>query len=259
MPNAFALPNGSIYVNSGLISLLEAEDQLASVLAHEITHVTERHSYLHYRDYRKKAAIANVSAYAAGVASGSGDWGRVISLAISILPSIMDASIRGYSRELERSADIYSFTKLVEGNYDPREMANTFRLLQRRDEADPAPNYYNDHPKLEERIKYATELARPPAERLEETKTARRTRYLDATDAVDREDIYLAILARRPRTALARAQKLVDRPSGVGRGPLLPGGSVPRARSPVTPRFRARVERQRPEGHPEFEEEIHSG
>src|SRR4051794_38754124 len=44
MANAFALPNGSIYVNSGLISLLENEDQLASVLAHEITHVTDRHA-----------------------------------------------------------------------------------------------------------------------------------------------------------------------------------------------------------------------
>src|SRR5882762_8049667 len=46
--NAFASPNGSIYVNTGLLSLLENEDQLASVLAHEITHVTDRHAYLGY-------------------------------------------------------------------------------------------------------------------------------------------------------------------------------------------------------------------
>jgi predicted Zn-dependent protease len=213
MPNAFAMPNGSVYVNSGLLSLLENEDQLASVLAHEVTHVTDRHSFLHYRDYRKKAAIANISSYAARVASGSGDWGRVIGLAVSVLPVLMDASIRGYSRELERNADVYSFNKLVEGNYDPREMANTFRLLQRKDEVDLPENYYNDHPKLEERIKYLTELvqSRPPAEVAEEVRTARRTRYLDSTEAVDREDIYLALLSRRSRTALTRAQKLVDR------------------------------------------------
>src|ERR1035441_8817500 len=65
MQNACALPNGSVYVNSGLVSLLENEDQLASVLAHEITHVTDRHGYLHYRDYRKKSAIISVAEYAA--------------------------------------------------------------------------------------------------------------------------------------------------------------------------------------------------
>lgn len=47
--NAFALPNGSIYVNSGLLSRMENEAQLAGVLAHEVTHVTNRHSYLEYR------------------------------------------------------------------------------------------------------------------------------------------------------------------------------------------------------------------
>jgi predicted Zn-dependent protease len=125
----------------------------------------------------------------------------------------MDSSIRGYSRELERNADVYALGKLIESNYDAREMPNTFRLLQRRDEADPPQSYYNDHPKLEERIKYVTDLvqARPPAESPEDMRSARRIRYLDVTEAVDREDIHLALLGRRPRTALARAQKLVDR------------------------------------------------
>ncbi len=70
MPNAFALPNGTIYVHTGLLSLLENEDQLASVLAHEITHVTDRHGYLHYRDYRKKMAVANIVQYISSFAPG---------------------------------------------------------------------------------------------------------------------------------------------------------------------------------------------
>src|ERR1700693_3039664 len=53
VPNAFALPNGSIYVNTGLLALLENEAQLASVLAHEETHVLHRHSYLENRSARK--------------------------------------------------------------------------------------------------------------------------------------------------------------------------------------------------------------
>jgi Zn-dependent protease with chaperone function len=54
VPNAFALPNGSIYVNTGLIALLENESQLAAMLAHEITHVLKRHTYLQNRSNRKK-------------------------------------------------------------------------------------------------------------------------------------------------------------------------------------------------------------
>lgn len=48
-PNAFALPNGSIYINTGLLALLDDEAQLAGVLAHEITHVSRRHTYLQNR------------------------------------------------------------------------------------------------------------------------------------------------------------------------------------------------------------------
>jgi predicted Zn-dependent protease len=60
MVNAFALPNGSIYVNTGLLALLENEAQLAAILSHEITHVTMRHAYLMNRSSRKKALTMNV-------------------------------------------------------------------------------------------------------------------------------------------------------------------------------------------------------
>ena len=49
MVNAFALPNGSIYVFSGLLARAENDDQLAGVLAHEATHVTNRHAYIFNR------------------------------------------------------------------------------------------------------------------------------------------------------------------------------------------------------------------
>src|ERR1043166_10308186 len=53
-PNAFALPNGSIYVTTGLMSLIDNESQLAAVLAHELTHVMRRHTYAANRSNRKK-------------------------------------------------------------------------------------------------------------------------------------------------------------------------------------------------------------
>jgi len=45
-PNAFALPNGSIYVTTGLLALLDNESQLAAIIAHELTHVMRRHTYM---------------------------------------------------------------------------------------------------------------------------------------------------------------------------------------------------------------------
>jgi predicted Zn-dependent protease len=210
--NSFALPNGSIYINSGLISLLENEDQLASVLAHEITHVTDRHSYLHFRDYRRKSTLSTVAELVSRYAPRGSSWGIALGLMASNVPAMMTALIDGYSRELERNADIYCFNKLIEGGYDPNEMPSTFRLLERRDEVGVTRLYYNDHPKLEDRIKYSSGLLnsrgiRPlPADILD----ARRMKFLNLTEAVARHDLHLAILSRRPRTALARAMKLIN-------------------------------------------------
>ena len=212
MPNAFALPNGTIYVHTGLLSLLGNEDQLASVLAHEITHVTDRHTYLQYRDYRKKMAVLNVAMYVSSFAPGGNSWGLAIHLAGTLVPLIMIASINGYSRELEKDADIYSFTKLIEGDYDPREMQNTFRLLERKDEVDAGKVYYNDHPKLEDRISYISALvvSKSPKVVPDEILAERKMRYQTLSENVAREDSRMAVLSHRSRTALARATKLVD-------------------------------------------------
>ena len=59
-PNAVALPNGSIYINIGLLSLLDNEAQLAGVLAHEVTHVAKRHTYVQNRSIRKKVLAINI-------------------------------------------------------------------------------------------------------------------------------------------------------------------------------------------------------
>src|SRR6266545_1745696 len=60
VPNAFALPNGSIYVNTGVMALCDNESQLAAILAHEITHVLRRHTYLQNRSNRKKILTINI-------------------------------------------------------------------------------------------------------------------------------------------------------------------------------------------------------
>src|SRR5258706_1863177 len=79
-PNAFALPNGSIYVSTGLLALMDNESQLAAVLAHEMTHVMRRHQYEQNRSNRKKYLTMNVIA-AVGAYAPGGVVGAVISIA----------------------------------------------------------------------------------------------------------------------------------------------------------------------------------
>jgi len=102
-PNAFALPNGSIYVTTGLLALVDNESQLAAIMAHELTHVMRRHTYMQNRSNRKKFLTMNVIAVIGSVTPGAA--GAVITLASAIAPLIVMSTIYGYSRELERESD----------------------------------------------------------------------------------------------------------------------------------------------------------
>jgi predicted Zn-dependent protease len=102
-PNAFALPDGQIYVHTGLVSRLQNEAQLASLLAHEINHVAGHHGVLAYRSQRKKAA-AGIFFSIAGAAVGG--LGEVAGLMVNVG---LVSSVYGYSRELEQEADVKGF------------------------------------------------------------------------------------------------------------------------------------------------------
>jgi Zn-dependent protease with chaperone function len=209
--NAFALPNGSIYVNTGLLALLENDDQLAGVLAHEITHVLNRHTYQAYRSYRKKMVALHVLVAATSWAPTGTVWGATISVVGSISQAVLVSTIFGYSRELEKEADVYAVEKMRQTGRDPSEMVKTFKLLEEKLEAEPVQTFYRDHPKLEERIAYTNNLVGAKAGRSSsEAGSAQKSAYLDRMENVIRHGIQMDIDSRRFRTAVARAQRVVD-------------------------------------------------
>src|SRR5262245_61805912 len=126
-PNAFALPNGSIYVTTGLIALTDNESELAAVLAHELTHVMARHTYLFNRSNRKKFLTMNVIAIVGAVTPGA--VGTAIALAATIAPFIVMSTIAGYSRDLEREADHRMVDMMISAEYPPEEAINSMKLL----------------------------------------------------------------------------------------------------------------------------------
>lgn len=124
--NAFALPDGSLYVTRGLMALANSEDQLAAVIAHEIGHVLARHPEARARraqEARNVAALGVMLGRAAGLDDGSieelADAGRLAGAAL----------VAEYSRDQELQADALSIGYLAAAGYDPRAAVQFLRNL----------------------------------------------------------------------------------------------------------------------------------
>jgi predicted Zn-dependent protease len=132
--NAFALPNGSIYFNIGLLARMENEAQLAAVMAHEATHFIEKHSFKQRVSAKNSAAFAVSGIPFANLAAAS--------------------SISGFSRDLERDADANGYVRLVKSGYNPRESHKIFQYLADEVEAlgVEEPYFFSSHPQLVDRI-----------------------------------------------------------------------------------------------------------
>ena len=210
-PNAFALPNGSIYVTTGLLTLLDNESQLAAIIAHELTHVMRRHTYVANRINRKKFLTMNVMA-AVGAYAPGGVVGAVITAVTTVAPFIMMATMYGYSRDLEREADLKGIDMMISAEYSPEEMVNVMKLLDKDIEGENVRLFYNDHPALNERIKYLSGYLGARADRVTHQMELNRERvaYFQSVESVMRHDLQLAINAGRYRSAVYLAQRLVD-------------------------------------------------
>lgn len=211
VPNAFAMPNGSIYINTGLLALLEDENQLAAVLAHEVTHVSERHTYLRNRSLRKKVLAINIINTIGNWNPIGGPAGLAISLIATVSPFMLAVSVLGYSREQEKEADMEGMKAATAAGFAPDGMPNSFKAMQRDIEGEQLNSFYSDHPKLQERVNYTSSSISDGAKKLsdDEVKTAR-VDYLALMEAVDRHDVELAINEGRFRSAVFVSQKLVN-------------------------------------------------
>ena len=210
-PNAFALPNGSIYVTTGLMTLIDNESQLAAIIAHELTHVMRRHTYVYNRSNRKKFLTMNVMA-AVGAYAPGGIVGAVITIVTAVAPFMMMATIYGYSRDLEREADLKGVDMMISAEYAPEEMVTVMKLLDKDLEGENIRLFYNDHPALDERIKYLSSYLGSRADRVTHQMELNRERaaYFQTMEPVMRHNIQLAINAGRGRSAVYFAQRLVD-------------------------------------------------
>ena len=162
--NAFALPNGSLYIHSGLLAPMENEAQVATVLGHELTHYVGRHALREQRAQQNRNTARNVAVTVVAVlVAAGGDPYAAMSLAQAsndLADEIMRLQVAGYSRDLEREADAHSLEMLRAAGYAPAQALAAFELLAVDSDATEAriPYVYASHPKIEERIASLTEM-----------------------------------------------------------------------------------------------------
>ncbi len=198
--NAFAMPNGKVYIHTGLLSRVENEAQLSMILGHELTHVTNRHALMFNRDGQNKQIWLTALAVATGGQTSN------IFLALGLQQAFI-ASVNGFGRDLEREADREGMERMVRAGYDPREAPRVFALLK-EDHGDGGKLenfFFGNHPRLDERIATTQEVLKTKYPEAETAGGVRNTdEFAMRTRTVVRENALLDI--RAGRFGLAKAQ-----------------------------------------------------
>ena len=144
--NAFALPGGPMFVNTGLIALADNEAQLVGVLAHEMSHVRLRHG----TNQASKANVLQLPLALLGGVGGDGMLGQLAQLGIGLGAGSV---LTKMSRTAETQADYNGAQIMAEAGYNPIEMAQLFQKLEAQEGQARTIQFLSDHPNPGNRVK----------------------------------------------------------------------------------------------------------
>ena len=155
--NAFAAPGGIVGINGGLFLNADNESQFASVLCHELAHLSQRHfqrNVLRSQDRNLASALILVSSIAVAIATNNPG-------AFIAGPALLQQQSLRYSRAFEREADRFGFENCVASGYDPRAMGEMFENMAalRRFYGDNIPEFLLTHPISSTRVSDAFNAA----------------------------------------------------------------------------------------------------
>jgi beta-barrel assembly-enhancing protease len=138
--NAFALPGGAMFINTGAIAAADNEAQLAGVMGHEMSHVILRHG----TNQASKARMFEIPAVLAGAVVGNGSlMGQLTQLGIGLG---VNSVLLSYSRGAESEADALGSRLMSEAGYNPIELAHFFEKLQSAGGGSHTLQFLSDHP-----------------------------------------------------------------------------------------------------------------
>jgi len=161
VPNALALPEGQIFVSRGMLVLVNSEDELAGILAHEIAHVEEHHA----AERQGLSIVISPIRFGAGIAG----WATGL-----IIPDLGDAIVElgestsglvlaPYSREQEREADRVGQSLAAATGYQPTGLVSLLDTMDKAEQLNPEnkqeQDFFDSHPQTAERVALAGEFA----------------------------------------------------------------------------------------------------
>lgn len=141
--NAFALPGGPVFFYTGLFDLLKTEDQVAGILAHELTHVRKEHWASAYADYqRRQLGLAAILIFL----QPNDTLTNVLSIGNDLILGLP------YSRRNETEADEQGVDLMVKAGFNPEGLADAFHILQEQSKGQKPPEFLSTHPDDKNRI-----------------------------------------------------------------------------------------------------------
>jgi predicted Zn-dependent protease len=147
--NAFAIPGGAMYVNTGLMLAVDNASELAGVLSHEMGHVTARHVAQMANRGRNTGFVANFFYLLIGILTGNPYLANAGGLAGSVAGQ---AYMNTYTRDAEREADALAVETMVHAGWNPEGMVTMFETLKKETGGYSGPQFLASHPATDERI-----------------------------------------------------------------------------------------------------------
>jgi len=146
--NAFAFPNGVIYIHTGILARLDNEAQLAALLGHEMTHCTHKHALKTLRHFKSKTD------FLVGVQASLIQFRGIGNLVNQLGAFGSKVAVNGYRRDLENEADWVGLQLMAKAGYDPHEALRLFEHLKMELEIEnlQEPFFFGSHPRLQERV-----------------------------------------------------------------------------------------------------------
>jgi hypothetical protein len=178
--NAFAFPGGAMFIHSGLIRQADNEEQVAGVLAHEVSHVALRHGMANMVRAQKTQMAAGIGGAIASIFLGGGAAGSIAQMGIGLTAQSM---LLKYSRGAETEADLLGTRLMNSAGYNPIEMARFFEKLEAEaGRGSKVAEFFASHPNPGNRVKEVEqEIQRLPRKDYD---AARQQEFLRAKNAI---------------------------------------------------------------------------
>jgi len=153
--NAFAGPGGQIFINSGLFEALDNEDEIAGIIAHEISHVVCRHISQQI-EQSKKVGLGTLAGVAASILMGAAGAGAAATATAVGSMAAAQTVMLAHSREDEMQADQRGVDFLTQAGYNPKGLMTALTKIRSRQwyGKEQIPTYMMTHPAVEDRIGY---------------------------------------------------------------------------------------------------------